>query len=104
MNLTKSLSKRRWLVIAMTCLTLGFALIARFTFDSPHQQSNSTPLTAAYTALYKKDKPKAVRAELPVRLKIPRIDVDADIEYVALTIAGDMDVPKGPNNAAWFAL
>ena len=41
---------------------------------------------------------------LPVRIKIPRIYVDAAIEHVGLTPQGAMDVPSGPNTAAWFEL
>lgn len=39
---------------------------------------------------------------LPARLKIPRIGVDAALQYVGLTQTGAMDVPKGPTDAAWF--
>jgi LPXTG-site transpeptidase (sortase) family protein len=41
---------------------------------------------------------------LPVRLKIPKINVDAAVEYLGLTFGGAMDVPKGPNDVAWFNL
>ena len=41
---------------------------------------------------------------LPVRLKIPKIKVDAAIEYVGLTSEGAMAVPLGPADAAWFDL
>jgi len=45
-----------------------------------------------------------VRAELPVRLVIPAIDVDAAVEYVGLTPQGAMAVPAGPTDVAWFDL
>ncbi len=38
----------------------------------------------------------------PVRLKIPSINVDAEVESVGLTSDGAMDVPKSPNNIGWF--
>lgn len=41
---------------------------------------------------------------LPINLKIPKIGVNAAIEYVGLTSQGAMDVPKVPKNAAWFNL
>ena len=41
---------------------------------------------------------------LPVRLKIPSINVDAAIELVGLTQKGAMDVPKDRNDVAWFSL
>jgi LPXTG-site transpeptidase (sortase) family protein len=43
-----------------------------------------------------------VRAGVPVHLTIPRIGVDAAVEFVSLTPEGAMAVPKGPANAAWF--
>ncbi len=47
---------------------------------------------------------KIARAALPVRLKIPKIHVDAAVEYVGLTPAGAMDVPKNPVTVAWLNL
>jgi len=36
------------------------------------------------------------------RIKIPKILVDATLEQVGLTKKGEVDVPKRPQNAAWF--
>lgn len=41
---------------------------------------------------------------LPLRLNIPSIKVDAEIEYVGLTPTGNMDVPKAPENVGWLQL
>lgn len=38
----------------------------------------------------------------PVRIRIPRIAVDATIEKVALATDGTMGVPKHPLNAGWY--
>lgn len=46
---------------------------------------------------------KAVHA-FPVRLKIPKISVDASIEYVGITSEGVMDVPSNTLNVGWFEL
>jgi len=40
----------------------------------------------------------------PIRLTIPKINVDAAIEPVGVTPQGAMGVPKGPATAAWFDL
>jgi LPXTG-site transpeptidase (sortase) family protein len=40
----------------------------------------------------------------PVKLKIPKIKVDADVEYVGLAPDGAMDVPKDYDNTAWYQL
>lgn len=39
---------------------------------------------------------------LPIRLKISKIHVDALLENVGLTPKGEVGIPKGPTNAAWF--
>jgi LPXTG-site transpeptidase (sortase) family protein len=39
---------------------------------------------------------------LPIRLKIPTINVDAAIQYVGLDSNGVMDAPDDPAEAAWF--
>ena len=39
-----------------------------------------------------------------MHLRIPKINVDAAIQYVGLTPQGAMDVPKGPADVAWFDL
>ncbi|MDO8486144.1 MAG: class F sortase [Candidatus Staskawiczbacteria bacterium] len=43
-------------------------------------------------------------SEMPIFLKIPKINVDVAFEYVGVTSDGAMDVPKGPDNVAWFKL
>lgn len=43
-------------------------------------------------------------AGLPIRLKIPKIKVDTVLESVGLTSQGEVGIPKGPVNAAWFNL
>lgn len=41
---------------------------------------------------------------LPVRLKISKIDVDATIDYTGLTTDGAMDIKKDPTKTAWYSL
>src|ERR1035437_3188256 len=47
---------------------------------------------------------QAISKVLPVRLKIPAINVDAAIESVGLTPEGAMGAPEGPDDVAWFNL
>ncbi len=48
--------------------------------------------------------PKKIVAGIPILMTIPKIGVNAPIEYVGLTFSGAMAVPKGPNNVGWFEL
>lgn len=41
---------------------------------------------------------------LPVRLKIPAINVNSAFEYVGLTPGGAVGIPKNPANVAWYNL
>jgi LPXTG-site transpeptidase (sortase) family protein len=41
---------------------------------------------------------------LPVRLRIPSINVDAPVEQTGVASDGAMDAPKGPDSVAWFNL
>jgi len=43
-------------------------------------------------------------AGLPLRIKIPKIDINAPLEYKGLTSSGDLDVPEEAENAAWYNL
>src|SRR5437764_519531 len=46
--------------------------------------------------------PSIADVGMPVRLKIPSIDVDAPIERVGLDQEGAMDVPQDPHDTAWY--
>lgn len=41
---------------------------------------------------------------LPVRIKIPLLAVDTEFVRVGLTASGEMDIPKGPTEVAWYEL
>lgn len=45
-----------------------------------------------------------VRPPLPLRLKIPKLHVNARIEYMGLTPKGEMDIPTNTSNVAWYSL
>lgn len=48
-------------------------------------------------------KPQA-NVGVPIRLRIPRINVDAVIEPVGLTAQGAMDAPGNPDHVGWYDL
>jgi LPXTG-site transpeptidase (sortase) family protein len=43
-------------------------------------------------------------AGFPIRLKVPKINVDVTVEYVGLASDGAMDTPKSPDDVVWFEL
>jgi len=92
------LSKRIKLIIILIGFAFFVVLFCYFVSKNL-VQSGSIPLTANTTTLHEQEK---ANFGLPMRLKIPSINVDAAIEYVGLTPDGTMDVPKNPDNVAWF--
>lgn len=77
------IAKRAILIVAL----LGFIFFASLL---PPNQTNQ--------------KQTSVGIGLPVRLRIPEINVDATVKYVGLTPDGAMGVPKNPDDVAWFNL
>ena len=65
-----------------------------FGYQTNSDQYNTASLTS----------PKNIQANLPTRLNIPGINVNAAIEHLGLTPEGAMDAPEGPDTVAWFDL
>ncbi|MDP2630144.1 MAG: class F sortase [Candidatus Uhrbacteria bacterium] len=61
-------------------------------------QNGSSPFIRNVFALQKEQ----TNPEVPVRIKIQKIKVDAPIDSVGLTSNGAVGVPKNPTHAAWF--
>lgn len=78
-------------------------LIPTFT-PLPRSSDTPTPLpSATATAPYSTATPDAFEAAgAIVRLEIPAIGVDASVEKVGRLPSGQMDVPKVPEDVAWF--
>lgn len=77
---------------------LGFALSPVLVLDLVLQTPARHSPAAPTTALHK----QKVNVALPVRLEIPKINVDTAIDYVNLTSQGDLAVPAGPANVGWY--
>lgn len=86
-------SLKRLLFIAVIT-TVAVFLIAIFfsTFYLPGHDYNYYTKVLPYSA------------GIPVRLKIPKINVDAPIISVGVAKDGSMDAPSGPKEVGWFKL
>ncbi len=93
-----STGKRKLLVVSLAgfALSLGLGLFFILT-KSPTQQDKLVP--PATNRLHDQEKTKYGS---PVRLEIPKIGVNTNLERVGLTPKGEVDVPKGTTRAAWF--
>lgn len=79
----------------MVIFSLTFDLLAQDLYAQPISFINSVEPVFV---------PKQADVGLPIRLKIPKIKVDAAIEYVGLNSKGEMGIPKLPRNTAWYNL
>ncbi len=101
---TGNISKGDILILSIALLFLvSVVLYGVFYF---YKQNNIVPpSTAIPSALENVNTLPAttqIGPGLPVRLIIPSINVDAPIIYVGLAPDGSVDVPKGPDQVAWF--
>lgn len=96
MDLPRSLSGRTPLVVIFIGFALSLALIFYFSFK------NITKRVPA--PIVEQEKVTSDLPVEPVRLKIPVINIDATVESLGLTSQGDMDIPKGPDDVAWYKL
>lgn len=95
MSLGKLSSWRTLLLLTF----IGLAVIYYFALGAG--RNNSVQPTQNTGAVAKSEQ---TGTGLPVRLKIPSINVSAAIEYMDLTSQGEMAAPKDPANAGWYSL
>lgn len=83
-------------------IVLGGAVFvcAFFLYSRTSSKSNSVNTQPTTT----KNKAVEARRELPAKLQIPSIEVDATVESVGITPQGAMDTPVEPLNVAWYNL
>lgn len=94
------LSSRTLIGVTLVGLIFFLTLVFYFNFKNPIQEIAPETLPPNTDILEQEE----MVIGLPVRLKIPTINVDASVESLGLTVSGDMDTPKGPDNVAWFEL
>ena len=88
------ISSKRTLTAIIAAFALSLGLFSYFSIDA----------LALSKQVYASPSVSRTGSDLPVRLKIPKINLDTAIEYVGLTKEGGMDVPKNRSNVGWFNL
>lgn len=84
--------------------SLFIVVIAGFVCASVITFSPTLTLPSRSSSMESASPPEREDVGLPVRIRIPKINVDATIVYVGLTPLGAMDAPKNQADAAWFLL
>ena len=85
----------KFLSVSISCLVL---IVSGYIVLTQHHPQNQTPepmLTTTPTKLVR-------AAGIPSTIKIPTIQVDAAIDMVGTTPAGDMEAPKSPMVTGWY--
>lgn len=100
MDSSKILLQRILLLVIIT----GSTLFLVFTIIYFALQLSPSMTTIAPVATPPVNIQKEVSVGLPIRLVIPKIGIDTNLEYVGLTPGGELDVSKNPANAAWYNL
>jgi len=90
----------KWLLIIVGIVAITVSSVAIFFPD----QDSFTQSASLINNQTPQDLVDGESVELPIRLKIPRINVDAAVKYVGVTPQGAMDAPKSPTEVAWFSL
>jgi LPXTG-site transpeptidase (sortase) family protein len=93
-----------WAVIILGVIGIAFSAIIIFFLAFAMPNPNSYGELALLTGNQSSQNTQPAAPPLPIRLEIPKINIDAVLEYVGLTPQGAMAVTKGPTNAAWFYL
>lgn len=105
MTMLKTFVRRKVYLSILGGLALCFGIAAYITLCTFSRDDATLPVVSNGTVQkLAENRPEKVTAQLPVRLKIPKIKVDTTLEHVGLTPEGQMEVPKSPDNAAWFKL
>ncbi len=70
----------------------------------PSASAPLSPLTSPSPEVVLIPSPSPEISELPKRLVIPKLNVEAEVESVGMDNKGRMDVPIGVTNVAWYNL
>lgn len=102
MKLSKKISNSSPFLLTIAGFVLLLIFVSYFTFKNKFPTSKIQPTTNIQTV--EEDESENITSGLPVRLKIPNIDIDVAIENVGLTPDGSMAVPKSTSTVGWFEL
>lgn len=90
--------------VVIVGLALSGLIVSWLALDLHGQTPHTLNSRAPHTSIPSVAAAEPARPGLPIRIKIPKIAIDALIDYVGLMPQGAMGVPKGPSTVAWFEL
>ncbi|MEJ0021666.1 MAG: class F sortase [Candidatus Doudnabacteria bacterium] len=97
--------ERSWLYISIAGVAFSsISLIVTFFLGAPQGSVASQSSQNLISGQSVESPDSEAGPGLPVRLKIPAINVDAAVVDLGLAADGAMDVPKAPSDVGWFQL
>lgn len=113
MKLFQKISNKKSLIIVFSTAIFFLSFISYFTMQTfaqniiikPVKKSVVLPVQIEQTKFLKETliiKQAALIPGIPVRIKIPKIKVNALVENMGLTLDGAVDSPIGPSDAGWW--
>lgn len=85
--------------MGFTFFVVALCMVLIFSNYTHTEQNNAQRVGEKYIYLDEQVKPG-----IPIRLRIPKINIDVPIESLGLTALGAVDVTDNPINVAWFNL
>jgi sortase A len=89
-------------ILALAGLALFLAFLPRTLSGNIIPDGVAVPVETAVGIANQEQAVPVLSVGRPARIKIPAIHVDAVVEQVGVTSDGTMDVPKVPDDVAWF--
>ena len=94
--------RKLFIVVTIPVISLCATFVVLYVSSPTHKKEISTSVEAL-PVLHETTTPQPLMST-PIKLKIGTIDVDAPINPVGTTTAGDMDIDENPEQLAWYKL
>ena len=94
--------KHKKAFISILSIAFIFLIVGIFLFAS--KTNNSLVIPPSIAEATSLDINNKLNLSVPIKLKIPQINIDANVEQVALTSGGFMNAPEGPSEVGWYSL
>lgn len=103
--MTYRIGKGRTLILVFVVLVVGCSLYLSYKLRSspkPQSQPELRPTPTIAPPPQTEITPMTTSYSLPVRLIIPKLDIDTAINPVGLTPEGNMEAPSDPHQVGWY--
>ncbi len=92
--------KNLLVVVSMTILLAGILKVG-YIYAIPHKQTQKSAHAMAINTLSTTPKTSANYA-IPIRLQIPKLQIDSLVKYVGITKEGNMNMPQTVSDVGWY--